>query len=117
MLEHLAERRRTTVSDVLTRERQVMRFVTLEDEGGFVEVTLFPGTCPPGTHLALGPYLASGVVEDQFGVGDTINTGEATGVVESVSLRTTRIRDEEGVVWHIPNGEIKRIANRSQPSS
>jgi DNA-directed DNA polymerase III PolC len=57
-----------TARDVLTRAGQVMRFVTLEDEGGFVEVTLFPDTCPPGTHLALGPYLATGVVEDQFGV-------------------------------------------------
>ena len=54
------------------------------------------------------------LIEDQFGVGDTINTGEATGVVEGISLRTTRLRDEAGVVWHIPNGEIKRVANRSQ---
>jgi small-conductance mechanosensitive channel len=57
------------------------------------------------------------LIEDQFGVGDLINTGEATGVVESITLRTTRLRDEAGVVWHIPNGEIKRIANRSQASS
>ena len=54
------------------------------------------------------------LIEDQFGVGDTINAGEVTGVVEGVSLRTTRLRDPEGVLWHIPNGEIKRIANRSQ---
>ena len=54
------------------------------------------------------------LIEDQFGVGDTINTGEATGVVEGISLRVTRLRDEAGVVWHIPNGEIKRVANRSQ---
>ncbi len=54
------------------------------------------------------------LAEDQYGVGDVIDTGEATGTVEGVSLRTTRLRDVEGVVWHIPNGEIRRIGNMSQ---
>lgn len=54
------------------------------------------------------------LLEDQFGVGDTIDCGEATGVVEGVSLRTTRLRDVEGTVWHVPNGQIVRIGNKSQ---
>ena len=54
------------------------------------------------------------LVEDQYGVGDVIDTGVATGTVEGVSLRTTRLRDVEGVVWHIPNGEIRRVGNKSQ---
>jgi small-conductance mechanosensitive channel len=54
------------------------------------------------------------LIEDQFGVGDVIDAGEATGVVEGVSLRTTRLRDVQGTVWHIPNGEIKRVGNKSQ---
>lgn len=54
------------------------------------------------------------LLEDQFGVGDVIDCGEATGVVEGVSLRTTRLRDVEGTVWHVPNGQIARIANLSQ---
>jgi small conductance mechanosensitive channel len=54
------------------------------------------------------------LIEDQFGVGDVIDTGAAVGVVESVSLRTTRLRDVEGVVWHVPNGEIRRVGNKSQ---
>lgn len=54
------------------------------------------------------------LIEDQFGVGDVIDVGPASGVVEGVSLRTTRIRDVEGTVWHVPNGEIKRVANKSQ---
>jgi len=54
------------------------------------------------------------LVEDQFGVGDVIDAGFASGTVEGVSLRTTRLRDVQGVVWHIPNGEIHRIANMSQ---
>jgi hypothetical protein len=45
-----------------------MQFVTLEDEWGLVEVTLFPGTCPAAPYLTLGPYLAAGVVEEQYGV-------------------------------------------------
>jgi moderate conductance mechanosensitive channel len=62
------------------------------------------------------------LVEDQFGVGDVIDVGGAvggtgggvSGTVEGVSLRTTRLRDVEGVVWHVPNGEIKRVGNKSQ---
>ena len=62
------------------------------------------------------------LVEDQFGVGDVIDVGGAVGgpgtgvagTVEGVSLRTTRLRDVEGVVWHVPNGEIKRVGNKSQ---
>jgi small conductance mechanosensitive channel len=54
------------------------------------------------------------LMEDQFGVGDVIDCGEAAGVVEGVSLRTTRLRDVEGTVWHVPNGEIRRVGNKSQ---
>jgi moderate conductance mechanosensitive channel len=54
------------------------------------------------------------LTEDQFGVGDVIDAGVATGTVEGVSLRTTRLRDVDGVVWHIPNGTIVRVGNKSQ---
>ena len=54
------------------------------------------------------------LIEDQFGVGDVIDAGEATGTVEAVSLRTTRLRDTEGTAWHIPNGQILRVGNLSQ---
>jgi small-conductance mechanosensitive channel len=54
------------------------------------------------------------LLEDQYGVGDVIDAGPATGTVESVSLRTTRLRDVEGTVWHIRNGEIARVGNKSQ---
>ena len=61
--------------------------------------------------------LLSGVfmlIEDQYGVGDIVDVGEATGTVESVGLRTTRLRDVEGTLWHVPNGEIRRVGNMSQ---
>ncbi|HEX2704396.1 MAG TPA: mechanosensitive ion channel family protein, partial [Candidatus Lustribacter sp.] len=54
------------------------------------------------------------IVEDQYGVGDVIDTGEAIGTVEEVSLRVTRLRDGAGVIWYVRNGEIVRVANRSQ---
>lgn len=54
------------------------------------------------------------IVEDQYGVGDVIDTGEAIGTVEEVSLRITRLRDANGVIWYVRNGEIIRVANRSQ---
>ena len=54
------------------------------------------------------------LLEDQFGVGDVVDVGEATGVVESVSLRTTRLRDVEGTVWFVPNGAVARVGNKSQ---
>ncbi|GAB3487156.1 mechanosensitive ion channel family protein [Flexivirga lutea] len=54
------------------------------------------------------------IMEDQYGVGDVIDTGEAVGTVEEVTLRVTRLRDYEGVVWYVRNGEILRIGNKSQ---
>ncbi|GAB2925545.1 mechanosensitive ion channel [Rhodococcus aerolatus] len=54
------------------------------------------------------------ILEDQYGVGDVIDTGEATGVVESVGLRVTVLRDVPGTVWYVRNGEVQRIGNKSQ---
>ncbi len=53
-------------------------------------------------------------MEDQYGVGDVIDLGEATGTVEVVTLRMTRLRDINGTVWYVPNGEIMRVGNQSQ---
>ena len=54
------------------------------------------------------------VLEDQFGVGDFVDLGPATGTVEEVTLRVTRVRDMSGIVWYVRNGEILRVGNRSQ---
>ena len=54
------------------------------------------------------------LLEDQYGVGDAVDVGDTAGVVEEVKLRTTQIRDLSGTLWHIPNGEIRRVANMSQ---
>jgi small-conductance mechanosensitive channel len=69
-----------------------------------------------GAQSLVRDYL-SGIfmlVEDQYGVGDVIDAGDATGTVEAVNLRVTRLRDVNGVVWHVRNGTIARIGNESQ---
>ncbi|MFJ3337916.1 mechanosensitive ion channel family protein [Streptomyces sp. NPDC086766] len=88
--------------------------------------------------IALGPVLASAgvvglaigfgaqnlvadylsgmliMIEDQYGVGDSVDLGEAVGEVEHVGLRLTHVRDLNGGLWHIRNGEIQRVRNDSQ---
>ncbi|MFF0386393.1 mechanosensitive ion channel family protein [Streptomyces sp. NPDC004286] len=88
--------------------------------------------------IALGPLLASAgvvglaigfgaqslvadylsglliMVEDQYGVGDTVDLGEAIGEVEHIGLRLTHVRDLNGGLWHIRNGEVLRVRNDSQ---
>jgi small conductance mechanosensitive channel len=54
------------------------------------------------------------VIEDQLGVGDVVDLGPATGVVEAVGIRITDIRDVNGTLWHVRNGEIVRVGNISQ---
>ncbi|MRG58626.1 mechanosensitive ion channel [Agromyces sp. CFH 90414] len=54
------------------------------------------------------------VVEDQLGVGDVVDLGPATGIVEEVSIRITKVRDVNGTLWFVRNGEILRVGNLSQ---
>jgi len=70
-----------------------------------------------GTQTMVRDYISGFfiVAEDQFGVGDTIDLGNgAKGVVERVTLRSTHLRDSEGTMWHVSNGQITRVANKSQ---
>jgi small-conductance mechanosensitive channel len=54
------------------------------------------------------------ILEDEYGVGDVVDLGEASGTVEAVGLRVTRVRDVNGTVWYVRNGEIIRVGNKSQ---
>jgi small-conductance mechanosensitive channel len=69
-----------------------------------------------GAQNLVRDYLAGilMLVEDHYGVGDTINVKDATGKVEAMTLLTTRLRDVNGVVWHIRNGTIESVGNESQ---
>ena len=78
-----------------------------------------------GVALGLGAQtlvrdILSGIfmlVEDQYGVGDKIDVLDGQGVVETVGLRITTVRDSKGTVWYLRNGEILKVGNKSQPKS
>jgi small-conductance mechanosensitive channel len=78
---------------------------------GIVGVALGFGAQSLVKDLIAGLFM---LLEDQYGVGDTVDLGEATGIVESVGLRITTVRDGRGVLWYIRNGEIVRVGNKSQ---
>jgi len=78
---------------------------------GIVGVALGFGAQSLVKDLIAGLFM---LLEDQYGVGDTVDLGEATGVVETVGLRITTVRDMRGVLWYIRNGEIVRVGNKSQ---
>ena len=69
-----------------------------------------------GAQSLVKDYLTgiSMILEDQYGVGDIVDLGEASGTIEAVGLRTTRLRDAEGVIWYVRNGEVIRVGNKSQ---
>ena len=57
------------------------------------------------------------ILEDQYGIGDEVEVGEVSGTVEFVSLRYTRLRDADDVIWYLRNGDIQTVGNKSQGSS
>jgi len=69
-----------------------------------------------GAQKLVQDYLAGVfmIIEDQYGVGDVVDLGEAIGTVEAVTLRVTRLRALDGTVWYVPNGQILRVGNQSQ---
>jgi small-conductance mechanosensitive channel len=54
------------------------------------------------------------LLEDQYGVGDEVEILDVRGVVESVGLRITSVRDKDGTLWYLRNGEILKLGNRSK---
>ncbi|QSB17138.1 mechanosensitive ion channel family protein [Natronosporangium hydrolyticum] len=81
---------------------------------GIVGVALGFGAQSLVKDLLAGLFM---LLEDQYGVGDLVDVGEASGTVEAVGLRITTLRDLNGVFWYVPNGEIRRVGNRSQGSA
>src|SRR5207237_5527850 len=84
---------------------------TLLTSAGLIGVALAFGAQNLLRDLIAGTFI---IFEDQLGVGDVVDLGLASGTVEEVTLRSTQVRDVEGVVWHVPNGEIHRVGNKSQ---
>ena len=91
-------------------------------EMGFNITTIVAGTSVVAATLAFGMQnivkdFISGLfmlIEDQLGVGDSIDMEKASGTVEEVGLRVTRLRAEDGTVWYVRNGEVVRVGNFSK---
>jgi moderate conductance mechanosensitive channel len=89
-----------------------IQMATLLTSAGLIGVALGFGAQNLLRDLIAGTFM---IFQDQLGVGDVVDLGVApTGTVEEVTLRSTRIRDVEGVVWYVPNGGISRVGNKSQ---
>jgi moderate conductance mechanosensitive channel len=124
-----AERRAQRISalgslgrSVTTLILSVMAALMILAELGFNITTIVAGTSIVAVTVAFGVQsivkdLISGVfmlVEDQLGVGDFVDMEKASGVVEAIGLRVTQLRDEDGTVWYVRNGEVLRVGNFSQ---
>lgn len=88
-----------------------MNIAPLLASAGVVGVALGFGAQSLVRDFLSGTFL---LLEDQYGVGDTITVGDVSGTVEAVALRITKIRDESGTLWFIRNGEILKVGNRTQ---
>lgn len=78
---------------------------------GIVGVALGFGAQSLVKDLLAGLFM---LIEDQYGVGDVVDLGPASGLVEEVGLRATRLRSLDGTVWYVPNGEIVRVGNMTR---
>ena len=85
--------------------------IALSLVGGGIGIALGFGAQSLVSDFLSGVFM---IFEDQYGVGDAVDLGEAVGTVEAVSLRITRVRDVNGTVWYVRNGEIVRVGNQSQ---
>ena len=123
---------------VRQRQRAGTIGTALRSTLGFVVVVVTAATVLGEVGIQIGPLLAAAgilgvalgfgaqslvkdilsgmfiLIEDQYGLGDSVDLGEASGTVEQVGLRTTRLRSIDGTVWFVPNGEIRRVGNKSR---
>jgi small conductance mechanosensitive channel len=111
----------SVLSNFITWSIYVIAVTMLLSELGVAVGALIAGAGILGAALGFGAQnivrdLLSGlfiVFEDQYGIGDSVDLGEASGVVESVGLRITQLRDAKGTLWYVRNGEILRVGNIS----
>ena len=85
--------------------------------GAFVATaTVIGGAVGFGAQTLIRDVIAGFFVlaEDQYGVGDEVDLGHASGSIERITLRSVRLRDGDGRVWHVPHGNVVRVANLSK---
>jgi len=111
----------SVLSNFITWSIYIIAATMLLSELGVAVGALIAGAGILGAALGFGAQnivrdLLSGlfiVFEDQYGIGDSVDLGEASGVVENVGLRITQVRDSKGTLWYVRNGEILRVGNAS----
>jgi small-conductance mechanosensitive channel len=118
--------RASTIGGVLTATLKVAIWIIAIamalGEFGFDLGPLIASAGIVGVALGLGAQtlvrdILSGIfmlIEDQYGVGDTVDLLEVQGTVEKVGLRVTTVRDTSGTLWYLRNGEILKVGNQSQ---
>jgi small conductance mechanosensitive channel len=112
----------SVLSNFITWGISIFAAIVVLSELGVAVGGLIAGAGIIGAALGFGAQslvrdLISGlfiVFEDQYGVGDVVDLGEIKGSVEVVGLRVTQIKDFEGTLWYVRNGEISRVGNKSQ---
>jgi small-conductance mechanosensitive channel len=117
-----AERREQRIAAAVTFVIFLITAVMVLSEMGFNITSIVAGTSVVAVTVAFGVQnivkdFISGVfmlVEDQIGVGDWVDMEKASGTVEGIGLRITQLRDRDGTVWFVRNGEVLRVGNYSQ---
>ena len=122
-LEEAIKQRSDTLSSVLIKASlgiiAILALVTILPEFGINITAMLAGIGIIGIAIGFGAqslikdYL-SGIfilLEDQYNVGDVVRVAGIAGLVEEVGLRRTVLRDLDGLVHSIPNGEIKAASN------
>ena len=120
-----SERARTTGSVLTSILKAVIWIIALGmilGEFGFNLGPVIASAGVIGVAIGLGAQtlvrdILSGIfmlIEDQYGVGDTVDVLDIEGVVEKVGLRVTTVRDGQGTLWYLRNGEILKVGNQSQ---
>ena len=118
--------RASTIGGVLTASLKATTWIVATamalGEFGFDLGPLIASAGIVGVALGLGAQtlvrdILSGIfmlIEDQYGVGDSVDVLDIEGVVEKVGLRVTTVRDGQGTLWYLRNGEILKVGNQSQ---
>ena len=123
--ERVVQRARTmgsVLSNFITWSLAIVAVTMVLSELGVAVGALIAGAGILGAAIGFGAQslvkdLISGlfiVFEDQYGVGDSVDLGQASGIVETVGLRVTQVRDAAGTLWYVRNGEVNRVGNQSQ---
>jgi len=100
----------SVVAILMVLSRLGLDITPLLASAGIVGVALGFGAQNLVKDFLAGTFI---ILEDQYGVGDMVDVGPASGTVEAVSLRVTRLRNSDGTVWYVRNGEILRVGNMS----